>query len=204
MTRILSEVADGDEAAVSRLLEAVYDELRNLAASRLRPLGPGQTLRPTDLVHEAYLKLVHAPARDWESRRHFINAAGTAMRSILTDRARAIATEKRGGDREREPLHPDIVGMDRDPSEILAIDEALEDLQKVDERAARVVTLRVFLGLPEAEIAGVLGVTDRTVQRDWKFAKAWLARRMPDGRGLDDASDSGNATHGDEDDQPSR
>ena len=186
MTRILSQVADGDDSAVDRLLEAVYAELRSLAASRLRPLGPGQTLRPTDLVHEAYLKLVHAPARGWESRAHFINAAGTAMRSILTDRARAIATTKRGGDREREPLHPDLVFTDRDPTEILAIDEALGELAETDERAARVVTLRVFLGLPETEIAGVLGVTDRTVQRDWKFAKAWLATRIPGAAGLDD------------------
>ncbi|MEO1585162.1 MAG: sigma-70 family RNA polymerase sigma factor [Planctomycetota bacterium] len=182
VTEILEAAVGGDRQAVDRLLSVVYDELRGIAGARLAGLSPGQTLRPTDLVHEAYLKLVNVEGRTWENRRHFINAAGTAMRSIIVDRARAKATAKRGGDRSREPLHSDAAVFDRDPAEVLAMNEALEAFAIEDPRAAQVISLRVFLGLPESEIADVLGVTDRTVQRDWKFAKAWLAKTMA-GRG---------------------
>lgn len=178
VTQVLSAVSEGDPKAVDALLTAVYDELRQLAAVRLGRLGPGQSLRPTDLVHEAYLKLVHAPARGWESRRHFFNAAGTAMRSILVDRARARGSAKRGGDRQRIMLHPNIALVESDPDHLLAIDEALSDFARVDARAAQVVTMRVFLGMGDVQIADVLGVTDRTVQRDWKYARAWLADRI--------------------------
>ena len=178
VTQILEAAVGGDQAAVDRLLTVVYDELRGIAQARMSGLAPGQTLRPTDLVHEAYIKLVAASDRTWENRRHFINAAGSAMRSILVDRARSRLTVKRGGDREREPLHDDAAAFSRDPVEVLAMNEALEAFAREDERAAQVVSLRVFLGMPEAEIADVLGVTDRTVQRDWKYAKAWLATKM--------------------------
>lgn len=178
VTQILEAAVGGDRDAVDRLLTVVYDELRGIAEARMSGLAPGQTLRPTDLVHEAYIKLVAVSDRTWENRRHFINAAGTAMRSILVDRARSRLTQKRGGDREREPLHDDAAAFTRDPVEVLAMNEAIEAFEREDERAAQVVSLRVFLGMPEAEIADVLGVTDRTVQRDWKYAKAWLANRM--------------------------
>ncbi|MEO1277997.1 MAG: sigma-70 family RNA polymerase sigma factor [Planctomycetota bacterium] len=178
VTQILEAAVGGDPDAVNRLLTLVYDELRGLAHARLSGLTPGQSLRPTDLVHEAYIKLVGNDDRTWENRRHFINAAGTAMRSILVDRARARMTIKRGGDRQREPLHDDAAVFNRDPAEVIAMNEALEALTQEDERAAQVVSLRIFLGMAESEIADVLGVTDRTVQRDWKYAKAWLATRM--------------------------
>lgn len=181
MTQILEAAVGGDREAVSRLLALVYDELRGIARARMSGMSPGQSLRPTDLVHEAYLKLVSADDRTWENRRHFINAAGTAMRSILVDRARARMALKRGGDRLREPLHDDAAVFERDPADVIAMHEALEAFAAEDERAAQVVSLRVFLGMPEAEIADVLGVTDRTVQRDWKYAKAWLAAHMQGG-----------------------
>ena len=175
---------------MDQLLTLVYDELRGIAHVRMAGLAPGQTLRPTDLVHEAYMKLVANDDRTWENRRHFINAAGAAMRSILVDRARARMTLKRGGDRNREPLHSDAAVFHRDPAEVLAIDEALAGLEAEDERAAQVVSLHVFLGMPQADIADVLGVTDRTVQRDWKYAKAWLATRMQPGTRIRDLADS--------------
>jgi RNA polymerase sigma factor (TIGR02999 family) len=180
MTQILEAVAGGDRRAIDLLLSTVYDELRQIAKGRLSGMSPGQTLRPTDLVHEAYIKLVNLQDRTWENRRHFINAAGTAMRSIIVDRARARASLKRGGDSDREPLHADAAICHRCPTEILVMNEALEALASEDHRAAQVVSLRVFLGLPESEIAHALGVTDRTVRRDWTYAKAWLAKRIGD------------------------
>lgn len=156
----------------------VYEELRGIANARLAASNPGQTLRPTELVHEAYLKLVNSAGRTWENRRHFINAAGTAMRSVIVDHARAKQAEKRGGARTRVPLHEALAFEIRDPGAVLSMNEALEAFAVQDPRAAEVVCLRVFLGLPEREIADVLGVTDRTVQRDWKFAKAWLAHHL--------------------------
>lgn len=178
VTRLLEHAAGGDPSALDRLLEVVYEELRGLARSRLAGAAPGQTLRPTDLVHEAWVRLVEAPGRSWENRCHFINAAGAAMRSVIVDRARARLAVKRGGDREREALHADIAIEEHDPTRILAIDEALVRLEEADARAARVVNLKIFLGLSEPEIAESLGVTDRTVQRDWRFARAWLADAM--------------------------
>lgn len=189
MTQILEAAVGGDRDAVDQLLSVVYEELRGIAHARLAGITPGQSLRPTDLVHEAYIKLVGTDDRTWENRRHFINAAGTAMRSIVVDRARARMTRKRGGDREREPLHDDAAVFSRDPSEVLAMHEALEAFAEEDGRAAQVVSLRVFLGMSESDIADVLGVTDRTVQRDWKYAKAWLAARM-----RHDAEDNGKTT----------
>lgn len=183
LTRVLNAATRGERGAVDRLLETVYDELRALASARLAGLGAGQSLRPTDLVHEAYLKLVNVPDRTWENRRHFINAAGTAMRSVIVDRARARNTQKRGGDLGRVELDANDSVFERDPAQILAMDEALEALKREDERAASIVSLRVFLGLTETEIADLLSVTDRTVQRDWKFARAWLTRRMREDAG---------------------
>ena len=179
VTDILRLVRDGDGEAMDRLLPLVYDELRRLAGARAR--RPGQSIQPTELVHEAYLKLVRTEDRHWESRRHFINAAGTAMRSILIDRARSRMAAKNGGALEREPedvLERQLIEFDQSPEELLAIDEALERLEQVDSRAAQVVTLRFFVGLGTNEIADALGVTDRTVRNDWSFARAWLRRSL--------------------------
>ncbi|MEM8885626.1 MAG: sigma-70 family RNA polymerase sigma factor [Planctomycetota bacterium] len=174
VTQILSLAASGDAAAQDQLFPLVYDGLRKLAGYRLQGAAPGQSLQPTDLVHEAYVKLVAVEGRSYENRRHFMDTAGKAMRSILVDRARARMTEKRGGGRKREPLHEDSGAERMDPAQLLEIDDALTSLAEIDARAAKVVELRFFVGLAECEIAEVLGITDRTVRRDWTFARAWL------------------------------
>ena len=176
ISEILSLIALGDEGAANELLPLVYEELRTLARVRLRTLGRGQSLQPTDLVHEVYLKLVRTEDRVWENRRHFISAAGTAMRSILVDRLRRQATQKHGAGLQRETADELIVALGHDPEQTLAVDQALTRLEQVDPRAAKVVTLRFFLGLSEPEIADALGLTDRTIRRDWVFARAWLSR----------------------------
>ena len=178
ITQILTAAAAGDQQAKSELVPLVYDELRKLALYRFRNMAPGQSLQPTDLVHEAYLKLLSVEQRSWESRRHFIDAAGVAMRNILVDRARARLALKRGGDRTRQPLDDDLGDANRDPQEIIDVDDALRALSEIDARAAQVVELRFFLGLSDPEIADVLGVTDRTVRRDWTFARAWLSEQL--------------------------
>lgn len=179
VTDLLDAARAGDDSAMGRLLPLVYQELKSLANARSR--GRRQSLQPTELVHEAWLKLVRNDDCHWESRRHFVNAAGTTMRSILIDRARARAAEKHGGGLRREAaeiLEGEAVDVDRSPEELLAIDAALDQLEKVDPRAARVVTLRFFTGLGTAEIADALGVSDRTVRKDWVFARSWLRRNL--------------------------
>ena len=179
VTEILHAVQRGESDALEKLLPLVYGELRKLAGARMR--RPGQSIQPTELVHEAYLKLVRGKDRGWESRRHFINAAGTAMRSILIDRARTKMAERHGGGMERQSsdvLEQQVAEFEQSPEELVAIDDALSKLEQVDPRAAKVVTLRFFAGLSTNEIADALGVTDRTVRNDWSFAGAWLKRAM--------------------------
>ena len=160
------------------LLDAVYRELRELAAQRLRTLAPRDSLQPTELLHEAYLRLSRSPRSGFESRQHFIGAAALAMRSILVDRARARLTAKRGGGRRPIDLADLPLAVSRSDEDVLAVDEAIQRLERTDARAAQVVVLRVFLGLGDGEIAQALGVTDRTVRRDWNFAKLWLRRDL--------------------------
>ena len=179
ITEILDAARGGDETALDRLLPLVYDELRRLAQVRTR--GPRQSLQPTELVHEAWMKLVRSEDRHWQSRRHFVNAAGVAMRNILIDRARARLAQKHGGGLDREPaevLEGQAIEIEHSPEELLALDAALSQLEAVDERSARVVTLRFFAGLSSGEIADALGVSDRTVRKDWGFARAWLERSL--------------------------
>jgi RNA polymerase sigma factor (TIGR02999 family) len=176
------EPGTGIPATTEKMLVALYEELRALARARLRRERPGQTLRPTELVHEAYLRLRAADPTAWESRGHFFGAAAEAMRRILIERARARGRIKRGGDRSgkgpRRVLLDDLGGADLagdyDIEEILALDDAIERLGRLDERAANVVRLRFYGGFSTLETAGALGVTDRTVRRDWTFARAWL------------------------------
>lgn len=157
------------------LIPLVYEDLRRLAAHRLASLPPGQTIAPTELVHEAFARLVKAEERTWENRRHFIDAAGVAMRCILVDRARARNRLKRRAAGLRVDLG-DLAASPfaEDDERIEQVDAALSRFEKVDRRAAEVVTLRFFLGLDEEEIASTLGVTPRTVRRDWAYAKTWL------------------------------
>lgn len=162
----------------SSLLPLVYRELRALAEQRLRTIAPGASIQPTELLHEAYARLARSADASFETRRHFIAAAALAMRSVLVDRARSQGALKRGGDAVRVPLDGIAVEIGRAPEEVLAVDRALTKLESVDARSAQVVLLRFYMGLSESQIAHVLGVTDRTVRRDWTFAKHWLQREL--------------------------
>lgn len=156
----------------------MYDELRALAEVRLRTLSPGASIQPTELLNEVYVKLARDPSRDWAGKSHFIGAAALAMRSILVDRARRAAALKRGGSQSRVSLDQADIAMDRAPEEVLSIDDALTRLESVDSRSAKVVVMRFYLGLGFPEIAVSLGVTERTVERDWAFARRWLAHEL--------------------------
>ena len=174
-TRILGEIEQGGSAAAEELLPLVYEELRKLAAMRMANESAGNTLQPTALVHEAWLRLAgnDAQAR-FANRAHFFAAAAEAMRRILIDRARRKSAAKRGHDRKRVDLDKVDVAIDTDDDTLLLVDEALEKLAAESPRAAEIAKLRFFGGLTLAEAGHVLGVTDRTAKRDWAYARAWL------------------------------
>ena len=176
VTRILSAIEQGDPNAAAQLLPLVYDELRRLAAERLAHEKPGQTLQPTALVHEAYVRLVDADRADgWNSRGHFFAAAAEAMRRILIDRARHRQTHKAGGGRRRldlDDIEPALEGENGD--RLLALDEALCQLAAEDPRKAELVKLRFFAGLTVEQAAAALGVSTSTADKDWAYARSWL------------------------------
>lgn len=174
----LHQAGHGTAKSADELIALAYSELRALAEQRLRTLGPGASLQPTELLNEVYLKIGKDSTRSWEGRSHFIGAAAIAMRSILVDQARRAGAIKRGGDRARVPLDEAAIAINRDPDEVIGIDEALKRLESVDSRSATVVTMRFYLGLGFPEIAISLGVTERTVERDWAFARRWLAQEL--------------------------
>jgi RNA polymerase sigma-70 factor, ECF subfamily len=174
ITRLLEQVRAGDRAAESRLMDAVYPELRRIAAARLRGERPGHTLQATALAHEAYLQLLGQAEIDWRNRGHFFAAAAQAIRRILVDYARRRKASKRDGARHKIALTEGLAISDDRLEEALAIDEALTRLEQWDPRQCRVVEMKFFGGLTDAEIAGVLGVSTRTVIRDWNVARAWL------------------------------
>jgi RNA polymerase sigma factor (TIGR02999 family) len=181
VTRILSAIEQGDPHAAEQLLPLVYDELRKLAAQRLAQEKPGQTLQATALVHEAYLRLVDVEkAQPWNSRGHFFAAAAEAMRRILVEQARRKATEKAGGKLRRVDLaeiEPAIAGPQLD---LLALNEALAEIEKTDPRAAAVVKLRFFAGMTMPEAADALSVSLATAENDWAYAKCCLRLRLSD------------------------
>jgi RNA polymerase sigma factor (TIGR02999 family) len=178
VTALLQAAQDGDAEAAERVLPLVYDELRKLAQARMAHLSPGQTLQPTALVHETYLRLVGKADLHVQSRRHFFFMAARAMRDILVEQARAKAGPRRGGGRHRVELN-DAVAADGPPAdEVLAVHEALEELEKEDPEKAQIVKLRYFAGMTMEEVAQVLGVSVRTLHRDWRFIKAWLKSRL--------------------------
>jgi RNA polymerase sigma factor (TIGR02999 family) len=180
VTRILSAVAHGDARAAEQLLPLVYDELRRLAAQRLAREKPGQTLQATALVHEAYLRLVgHDPDQHWDHRGHFFAAAAEAMRRILVERARRKQRRKHGGGLVPQDSDlDDLAGPEtRDPLEVLAVHEALDQLTEKAPRKAELVKLRYFLGCTMAEAAQVLGIAQATAEEDWTYSKAWLRRQ---------------------------
>ena len=174
VTQILHALAHGDPSAASQLLPLVYDELRQLAAQKLAHETPGQTLQPTALVHEAYLRLVGGE-RDhpWDSRGHFFAAAAEAMRRILVDNARCKLATKRGGGRSRVPL-AEFHRITESPQDVLDLDDALTRLAAREPAQAQLVQLRFFAGLSTPEAAAALGVSVATAERWWAFARAWL------------------------------
>jgi RNA polymerase sigma factor (TIGR02999 family) len=179
VNRILSAIEQGDPHAAEQLLPLVYDELRKLAAAKLGQEKPGQTLEATALVHEAYLRLVgSANEQQWQSRGHFFAAAAEAMRRILLNRARDKSRLKRGGGRQRLDLSRVEIALDTDPEELLALGEALEKLSDTDKIAAQLVDLRFFAGLSLKQAAESLGIAQRTAERQWAFARAWLYDRL--------------------------
>lgn len=177
VTRLLRSLNAGDRDAVDALVPIVYSELRKLAAHYLKSEREGHTLQPTALVHEAFLKLVEQETQ-WQNRTHFFAMAANLMRRILVDYARGHNAEKRGGAVEKVLLEDAFVFVKEKPSEMLALNEALDDLAKIDPRRAKVVELKFFGGLNNEEIAEVLGVHSNTVLRDWNLARAWLRTRM--------------------------
>lgn len=193
ITRTLAAISREEPRAADELLPLLYEELLALARSRMARLPPGNTLQPTALVHEAYLRLAEGAPGDvshegtpWDGRRHFFGAAARAMRNILVDQARAKASLKRGGDRGRENLdHAAPLAIETPVEDVLALDEALTTLERDDPRKARIVMLRCFVGMTNPQIADVLDVSLPTVERDWRFARAWLKRAMLGGVGGD-------------------
>jgi RNA polymerase sigma factor (TIGR02999 family) len=178
VTRILSAIEQGDPHAAEQLLPLVYDELRKLAAQKVAEEKPGQTLQATALVHEAYLRLVGNGAEPrWDNRRHFFAAAAKAMRRILIDQARRRRAAKRGGHKERVELPESRLVAPMPDDELMALDEALEQLATIDPTAAKLVQLRFFAGLSAAGAAEALGISVRSAHDLWAFARSWLRRK---------------------------
>lgn len=182
VTRILSAIEQGDPHAAERLLPLVYDELRKLAAHKLAQEKPGQTLEATALVHEAYLRMVDVKkVQKWDSRGHFFGAAAEAMRRILLDRARDKGRLKRGGGWRRLRLDPMDLPIQQPPDDLLALDEAIQKLERHDPLCANLVKLRFFTGLTLGEAASSLGIARRSADRYWAFARSWLYAELRQG-----------------------
>ncbi len=178
ITHLLMEWSAGDERALDRLTPLVYEELRHQAARYLRRERRGHTLQTTALINEAYLRLIDAKDVHWQSRAHFFAIAANLMRRILVDHARRRDAAKRGGSQLRLTLDEALAVTKEPDLDLLAIDEALDRLAKIDPQQARVVELRFFSGLSVEETAASLGVSPKTVKRDWSVARAWLRREI--------------------------
>jgi len=178
ITRLLNAWQDGDAAARDRLFVVVYDELRRRASAQLRRERQGHTLRPTALVHEAYLRLMGQDRAKWQNRSQFLAIASEMMRRVLVDHARERKADKRGGAAVRVALAEDVAATDAREVDLIALDSALDELAAMDPRQGRVVEMRFFGGLDTAQIADVLDVSRATVDRDWRFARTWLYRRL--------------------------
>lgn len=183
VTRILTAIEQGDPRAADELLPAVYQELRRLAADKLSRELPGQTLQATALVHEAYIRLVGAEGQNWRSRTHFFAAAAEAMRRILIESARRKQRLKRGGGRQRLDLEDADLAIDEPSTDLVALDEALSKLAKEDRVVAELVKIRYFAGLTLGQTAELLGVSRRTADRYWAYARAWLYQEITKGEG---------------------
>jgi RNA polymerase sigma-70 factor (ECF subfamily) len=179
ITQLLKEWGEGNQAALDKLMPLVYEELRRQASRYLRNERQGHTLQTTALIHEAYLKLLGNERIEWQNRSHFFAIASTAMRRILVDHARERHREKRGGNAENLPLDEAFqISSNEKSVDLIALDEALNRLAKLDARQAKIVELRYFSGLSNDETAAILGVSEGTVRNDWKIAKAWLKQEI--------------------------
>ncbi len=179
VTRVLEALSRGEPQAARQLLPLVYDELRRLARQKLAHEAPGQTFDATALVHEAYLRLVGKnPEQPWDGRGHFFAAASESMRRILVENARRKRRHRHGGDLDRQELDPDQVAAPEPRDELLAVDEALDRLAQSDSAAAELVKLRYFAGLSIPQAADVLGMSPRSADRLWAYARAWLRREL--------------------------
>jgi RNA polymerase sigma factor (TIGR02999 family) len=188
VTRMLSAIDQGDPRAAEQLLPLVYEELRKLAAQRLAEEKPGQTLQPTALVHEAYVRLVDVDGvQPWDSRGHFFAAAAEAMRRILVEAARRKQRLKHGGGRVREEEAEELAGPER-PERLLDLDEALDRLAQNSSQAAELVKLRYFAGFSNVEAASLLGISARKANQVWAYARAWLREALGDDHEREPAS----------------
>jgi RNA polymerase sigma factor (TIGR02999 family) len=178
ITMVLQAIHAGDGGAPTRLMELVYESLRDLAKARLANQPGSHTLQPTALVHEAYLRLMSKDSADFENRRHFFFAAARAMRDILVEQARSKSGPRRGGDRQREVLDESSGTTEPPPDEVLTLHESLELLERDDPQRAQVVLLRYFGGMTMIEVADVLGIAEVTAHRHWRFARAWFKSRL--------------------------
>lgn len=180
LNEVLTRASAGDEAAAAIFMQSLYDDFRRVAAAQLRREPPGHTLQPTALVHEAFLRLIDQRRVSWQGRSHFIAVGAEAMRRILVDHARAANRVKRGGERRRVEMDDRLTVSPRDNQDVIAVDEALNDLAKLDPRQAKIVELRFFGGMTNDEVAHVLGVSRATIDRQWRVVKAWLREQLQD------------------------
>lgn len=178
VTRILNAVERGDPCAAEQLLPLVYDELRKLAASKMASENPGQTLQPTALVHEAWLRLTGDENRRWNDRTHFFAAAAEAMRRILVDNARRKRAQRHGGGQQRVEAVDIAAASAPNDDQLLAVNEALEKFSALDKQKSELVKLRYFVGMTIEEAAEVLGISAPTAKRHWAYARAWLAEEI--------------------------
>src|SRR3954451_3694298 len=181
VTRLLLDWANGNQGALDELMPLVYSELHRMASRHMATAGAGHTLQPTALVHEAYCRLVGNPGRQWQSRSHFFRLAAKAMRQIMIDHARGQLTAKRGGNQHELVLDEGMAVSGERLSALVALDDALLELHKLNQRQAEVVEMRFFGGLTVVETAEALGTSPETVMRDWRAAKAWLHMQLSEG-----------------------
>ena len=178
VTAILRRWSNGEPHAIDELAPLVYDELQAIARARLKKERPGQTLQSAELVHEVYLRMVNQSGAEWRDRIHFFAASSRIIRNILVDRARSKQRARRGGGQAFLTLHESLDASPQRSVALIALDDALNDLAKLDERQSRIVEMRFFAGLEIEEVAEALGISRATVNRDWVTARAWLMRQL--------------------------